>query len=138
MTNPESDMDVRWMRRHNNYRKALSQLDRFIARETLNDLEEMGFIQAFEYTYELAWNVLKDYLEMQGETAIHGSRDTFRIAFRRGLIADGETWMDMIRSRALTTHTYEESVAREIARDIRHRYHTCFLALDATMSTLRP
>ncbi|MGC8744755.1 MAG: nucleotidyltransferase substrate binding protein [Verrucomicrobiia bacterium] len=60
------------------------------------NLEKQGLIQSFEYTYELAWNVLKDNLQMQGETDIHGSRDAIRLAFRRGLIDEGEVWMDMI------------------------------------------
>jgi len=48
----------------------------------LNELEKQGLIQAFEYTYELAWNTIKDYFENQGETGIHGSRDAFRLAFQ--------------------------------------------------------
>jgi len=99
----------------------------------LNELEKQGLIQAFEYTYELAWNTIKDYFEGQGETNINGSRDAFRLAFRRGLIQDGETWMDMIKSRALTTHTYNEKVAEEIAGDITTRYYPQFVALQTTM-----
>jgi len=131
-----SAQDIRWIQRFNNYSKALGQLRKFIERGELNELEKQGLIQAFEYTYELAWNTIKDYFEDQGETNINGSRDAFRLAFRRGLIQDGETWMDMIKSRALTAHTYNEKVAEEIAGDITTRYYPQFVALQTTMRKL--
>ncbi len=125
--------DVRWVQRLSHFSKALGQLSRFIARGELNEFETQGLIQAFEYTYELAWKTLKDYFEAQGETEIHGSRDAFRLAFARGILADGELWMEMIRSRTQTTHTYNEEVAAEIAAAVRGRYHPAFLALEATL-----
>jgi len=104
--------DVRWKQRFNNYSKALSQLEKFIVKgKELNELEEQGMIQAFEYTFELAWNLLKDYYEYQGVTNLQGSRDAFRLAFNRGLITDGEAWMKMIESRSKTSHTYNEETA---------------------------
>jgi nucleotidyltransferase substrate binding protein (TIGR01987 family) len=132
-----SPQDIRWMQRLNNFSKALSQLRKFIEKGQLNELEEQGLIQAFEYTYELAWNTLKDYFEAQGETNIHGSRDAFRLAFRRGLVQAGETWMDMVKSRTLTTHTYNEEVAKQIATAILNRYYSEFLKLHAKMESLR-
>lgn len=71
-------------------------------------------IQAFEYTYELAWNVLKDFLGYKGQTDIYGSRDAIRSSFRLGLIEDGERWMDMYISRTKTSHTYNEETAAEV------------------------
>jgi len=103
----------------------------------LNELEKQGLIQSFEYTYELAWNVLKDYFELQGETGLHGSRDVFRLAFRRGIIEDGETWMDMVKSRTLTTHTYNEDIANKIAADIFDRYYPKFISLRSMMESLK-
>ncbi len=129
--------DIRWIQRLNHFTKALSQLTKFIEKGELNELEKQGLIQAFEYTYELAWNTLKDYLEAQGETDIHGSRDTFRLAFRRGLIEDGDTWMDMLKSRTLTTHTYNEEIAEQIATAVTHRYFPEFVRLQATLESLR-
>jgi hypothetical protein len=73
--------------------------------------EELGLIQSFKYTYELAWNTLKDLFDQQGESNILGSRDAFRLAFQRGLIENGEAWMDMVKSRSLTSHTYNETVS---------------------------
>ena len=63
--------DIRWVQRLNHFSKALSQLTRFIEKGALNELEKQGLIHSFEYTYELAWNTLKDYFEAQGETGIH-------------------------------------------------------------------
>lgn len=121
--------DIRWIHRYNHFDKALSQLTKFIEKGELNELEKQGLIQAFEYTYELVWNTIKDYFEAQGETGIHGSRDAFRLAFRRGLIEDGKTWMDMIKSRTLTTHTYNEDIAEEICTAIVNKYYPEFIAL---------
>jgi len=129
--------DIRWIQRFNHFSKALSQLTRFIEKGALNELEKQGLIQSFEYTYELAWNTLKDYFEAQGETNIHGSRDVFRMAFRRGMIEDGETWMDMITSRTLTVHTYDEEIAEKIAADITNRYYPEFMMLATKMESLR-
>ena len=110
-------------------------MTKFIQKGELNELEKQGLIQAFEYTYELAWNVLKDYFDLQGESDIHGSRVGFRLAFKRGLIEDGETWMDMITSRTLTSHTYNEDVAEKIAADIVNRYFSEFVRLQTKMES---
>ncbi|MDI6792068.1 MAG: nucleotidyltransferase substrate binding protein [bacterium] len=131
-----STQDIRWIQRFNHFKKALGQLTKFIEKEELNELELQGLIQSFEYTYELAWNTLKDYFESQGETTIHGSRDAFRLAFRRGLIEDGETWMDMLKSRTLTSHTYNEDVAEDIADKIFNRYFPEFQLLRTKMESL--
>jgi len=124
-----SDPDIRWMQRYRHYVHALAQLTKFIEKGELNELEKQGLIQSFEYSYELAWNTIKDYFDAQGETGIHGSRDAFRLAFKRGLILDGKTWMDMIHSRTLTVHTYNEALAEEIATVIVQRYFPEFVAL---------
>ena len=129
--------DIRWIQRLNHFSKALSQLTKFIEKGALNELEKQGLIQAFEYTFELAWNTLKDYFEVQGEINIHGSRDAFRLAFKRGLLEDGETWMDMIKSRTLTSHTYNEDVAEKIAADIINRYFSEFVTLQTKMGSLK-
>jgi len=129
--------DVRWIQRLNNFSKALARMTAFIEKDELNELEKQGLIQAFEYTYELAWNTLKDYFEAQGETGIHGSRDVFRLAFRRGLIENGEAWMDMIKSRMLTSYTYNEEIAEKIAQDVVGVYFREFTALRAKLERLK-
>lgn len=122
-----SNKDIRWKQRFSNYQKAMSQLQKFIDKGELNELEEQGLIQAFEYTYELAWGVMKDYYAHQGEMNIAGSRDEIRMAFGRGLIKDGATWMQMITSRIKTSHTYNEELAAEISKKIVNQYYDCFI-----------
>ena len=131
-----NQMDIRWIQRFANYKKALSQLEKFISKGKLNELEEQGLIQAFEYTHELAWNVLRDYLRDQGNSMIHGSRDATREAFKLNLIKDGDTWMDMIRDRNRTSHTYNQTIADQIATNISQRFFPLFLALRETMQGL--
>jgi nucleotidyltransferase substrate binding protein (TIGR01987 family) len=80
---------------------------------------------------------MKDYFEAQGETNIFGSRDAFRLAFKRGLIENGEAWMAMITSRTLTIHTYNEETAEEIANDIAAIYFNEFVALRTRLEALK-
>src|SRR5215210_4167717 len=112
------DKDIRWKQRFKNYKKALAQLQKFIDKRELNELEEQGLIKAFEYTYELAWNTIKDYYEYQGATDIQGSRDAFRMAANRGLVHKIDAWMKMVDSRIQTVHTYDEDIADKIAAEI--------------------
>lgn len=117
--------DVRWWQRLDQFSRALAQLNSAVelaARRELSDLEEQGLIQSFEFTHELAWNAMKDFLESRGVRNLFGSKDTSRSAFKQGLIDNGEVWMEMIKSRNLTTHTYNQDVASEIARAIRENY----------------
>lgn len=129
--------DVRWIQRFSNYRKALGQLSKFISKGELSELEEQGLIKAFEYTYELAWNTLKDYLEYQGIVNMAGSRDVIREAFKAGLISNGEKWMEMLQSRNLTSHSYNEDTADEISAAIVDVYYDLFLALELKLENLR-
>lgn len=124
--------DLRWLQRFDNFQRALLVLERGVRQaqlRELNELEEQGLIQGFEFTHELAWNLLKDYLQHQGIAAIVGSRDATRLAFQNNLIADGETWMEMIRSRNQSSHTYNLDQARAIARAVIEAFFPAFLAL---------
>jgi nucleotidyltransferase substrate binding protein (TIGR01987 family) len=79
-------------------------------------------IHAFEFTHELAWNVLKDYLEAQGYSDVVGSRGATRLGFQSGLIQNGDVWMQMIMHRNQSSHTYNDDVARAIVSAIRDHY----------------
>jgi nucleotidyltransferase substrate binding protein (TIGR01987 family) len=114
----EKNPDIRWKQRFSNFEKAVNQLQRFIAKGKLNEFEEQGLIQCFEYTYELGCNVLKDYLEYAGHQEINGSRTAIMTAFRFGLIEDGEGWMEMFKDRNKSSHTYNEDTANEIITHI--------------------
>jgi len=121
--------DIRWKQRFSNFNKALRQLQKFIDKGDLSDLEEQGLIKAFEYTYELGWNTIKDFLEFSGQSDIYGSRDAIRKAFQLGIIKDGDGWMDMLKSRNKTSHTYNEDTAREINHAVVTIYYDLFIQL---------
>ncbi len=127
----------RWNQRINNYNKALDQLTKFIAKGELNELEEQGLIKSFEYTFELAWNTMKDFYEAQGETSIQGSRDAIRMAFNRGLIEKGTTWVNMVQSRLKSVHTYNQETANEIAADILQSYFSLFVSFQKKMEEMK-
>ena len=113
----EVQQDIRWIQRLSNYSRALAQLEAAVLlanQRPLSALEQQGMIQSFEYTHELSWNVLRDYLKDQGTSNLYGSKDTVREAFAVGLIADGETWMQMIRDRNQSSHTYNIAIATAI------------------------
>lgn len=134
-----SDPDTRWLQRLANFRKARAQLAEAVVlsgQRPLSDIERQGMIKAFEFTYELAWNVMKDYFEFQGNTLITGSRDAIREAFQRSLVADGGEWMNMVADRNRTAHTYNESVAREIADRIVRIYAPLFESFESRMTSL--
>ena len=129
--------DIRWEQRFVNYKKALSQLQKFINKGELSELEEQGLVKAFEYTYELAWTTLKDFLEYRGQTDIYGSRDAIRKAFQLNLIDDGENWMDMLKSRNKTSHTYNKETAEEICQAVKDIYCSLFQQLESRLDRLK-
>ena len=130
--------DIRWKQRFGNFKKAVLKLKEGIdiQKEKISDLEKEGVIQRFEFTHELAWNVMKDYLEYQGNTNITGSRDATREAFKVSLILNGDEWMDMIISRNKTSHMYDENTANEIYQKIVNQYFPLFLEFEKKMSLL--
>lgn len=128
--------DIRWKQRLQNWNRALAQLTKFMQRDALNELEEQGLIQSFEYNHELAWNTQKDFLQDQGFTELFGSKNVAKKAFELGLIKNGELWLDMIKSRNLTSHTYNEAVTRQIVDAIVHQYFAELCELNTKMNQL--
>ncbi|MCL1929420.1 MAG: nucleotidyltransferase substrate binding protein [Treponema sp.] len=113
--------DIRWKQRLHNYKKALVTLESAVElakTRKLTDLEKQGTIQGFEFTFEIAWNLMKDFLEEQGITGIIGSKGAVRQAFSKDLIEDGQIWMDMIESRNLSSHSYDEATAEKLFEKI--------------------
>jgi len=128
--------DIRWKQRFDNFNRALSTLEqaaRLANQRPLDDLEDLGLMHTFEFTHELAWNTLKDFLEHKGITGLIGSRDATRTAFKNELIEDGQTWMDMIKDRNLSSHTYHLEVANRIAGNELTRYYPAFQALSTRL-----
>lgn len=135
-----SQTDIRWKQRLNNFSRALLQLENAVKlaeERKLSDLEKQGLIQAFEFTHELSWNVMKDYFEYQGAAdLITGSRDATKEAFNKGIIHKGEEWMDMIKSRTKTSHTYDLNVADSIVEKILNSYYSQFKNFEQKMTEL--
>ena len=131
--------DVRWIQRLSNYQKALDQLVSAVAlseQRPLSTLEQQGMIKAFEFTHELAWNVMKDYFQYQGNSSITGSRDAIREAFQQGLIEEGEQWMETITSRNRSSHTYDEERASKLVELISRSYVSLFQRFNQQMQEL--
>jgi len=121
--------DIRWIQRFENYKKAIKQFNDAIElsqERELSLLEKQGLIQAFEFTHELAWNLLKDYLEYQGYQDIRGSRDAIKKALSVDLIEDGEVWIQTIKARNITSHAYDESLVQDAANTIINDYSKIF------------
>lgn len=131
--------DIRWKQRLQNYLKAfqtLAEASTLADTRPLSKLEQQGLIKGFEFTHELAWNVLKDYLEEQGFVGLIGSKNASREAFKNGLIDDGQTWMDMIKARNLTSHTYNTDVAERLGQDILTCFYPAFSSMANHFTTL--
>jgi len=132
--------DIRWEQRFSNFNKALKKLSEAIGyvknkpkEEVLDEILREGIIQRFEYTHELAWNVMKDFLLEIGDVTLYGSKDATREAFKTELIKDGDVWMEMIKSRNKTSHTYNEEIAQEIYLKILNEYHSAFIQFQEVM-----
>lgn len=144
------EQDIRWKQRFSNYQKALEKLTTAMQvinhnmqqtedTETYVAISEMlkeGLIQRFEYTHELAWNVMKDYIKYQGNNNIAGSRDATREALQIKLIGNGGVWMDMIQSRNDTLHTYNNETAEKVFTKIVNEYYPAFIEFEENMKRL--
>ncbi|HPI21458.1 MAG TPA: nucleotidyltransferase substrate binding protein [Candidatus Kapabacteria bacterium] len=132
-------LDIRWKQRLVNYSLALKQLVAGIEeykQKELSDLEKQGLIKAFEITQELSWNLMKDYLEYQGNFNIRGSRDAIREAFRFGIIQNGKIYLKMIETRNLTAHTYNQDTANRVVLQIVNVYIEEFINFEKTMNEI--
>ncbi|KAB3529685.1 nucleotidyltransferase substrate binding protein [Alkaliphilus serpentinus] len=119
-----NNKEIRWKQRYENFTKAYNQFDSAISMfENLSVLEKEGLIQRFEYTFELAWKTLKDYLESQS-VMVSFPREVIKSAFHYGIIIDGEVWMDMLEKRNLLAHTYNEERFNLAMKKIKDEYYT--------------
>lgn len=131
--------DIRWKQRFEHFRNAFRQLKnaKAIQKErAFSELELQGVIQAFEVSQELSWKVMKDFLEEQGKTDLFGSKNAVKEAFNVGIISDGAIWFDMIKSRNLTSHIYDENEILKILEVILNDYIAVFTDFENKMKTL--
>ncbi len=121
--------DIRWKQRFTNYSKALKQLESAVDEYagTEIDIIKEGIVQRFEFTHELAWKLMQDILQEEGFTDIIGSRTATKTAFNRNLINDGDTWLEMIKSRNITVHTYDEKILSQEFKKIVVLYLPLFI-----------
>ena len=111
----------RWKQRFQNFDKAFKLLEEGVARKDYDALQEAGIIQTFEFTFELAWKTLKDYLELMGFNAT-SPRETIKLAFQAQYISDGHGWLDALDKRNLMSHIYQEEIAQEAISNIKSKY----------------
>ncbi len=128
--------DIRWKQRFQNFDKAVARLDEAITalkKEPDNRLYELAVIQAFEFTYELGWKTLKDYLNFTG---IPGSlpRHVIKEGFNHQILVDGKVWIDMLEDRNLMSHTYDEANAQLAIEHITQSYQAAILTLRDTLA----
>lgn len=129
----------RWEQRLDSYHKALARLAEIVGaskKRALNDFERDGLVQRFEFTHELSWKLMKAYAEYQGFDGIGGSRDATRKAFEMSLISDGQSWMDMIKSRNETSHNYDGSMADDVVDSIINRFYPLLAEFYQKMNSL--
>jgi nucleotidyltransferase substrate binding protein (TIGR01987 family) len=127
------DKDIRWKQRFGNYQDALEFLKESVAKGDHTELEKAGVVQSFEFTFELAWKTMKDYLNEKGIDAIY-PRDVIKEAFKNGLVNDGDRWLDMLGSRNLMSHTYKSADSEFVYSEIVSIY---VKALDDLFETLK-
>ncbi|MDI1279000.1 nucleotidyltransferase substrate binding protein [Methylobacter sp.] len=126
--------DIRWQQRFHNYEKAFLLLARALNIATPSEVERGGIIQFYEMAFELAWKLMKDYLEHLGYT-VNSPRDAIKQAFQVGILDDGQLWMDALSDRNLTTHTYDENKAIEVVAKIRSHYFPALQQLYRRLSS---
>lgn len=95
-----------------------------------------GTIQRFEFTIELAWKLLKEYLSYEKLGDFNSPRATVKESYKQGIISDGETWLDMLDDRNLTSHTYDEETAEEIYKNIVSKYYNILKQLKEKMGSV--
>lgn len=122
------NIDTRWRQRFQNYEKAFKNLEEALAKKELSKLEIAGVIQIYEFTFELAWKTLKDFLE-EKDVAVKFPRDTIKEAFKYEMIDEGELWLDMLQKRNLMAHTYDEKLSELAYRLIVDQYHSALKQL---------
>jgi len=116
--------DIRWQQRFENLEKALHRLREALlgtSQEPSNHLYQIALIGAFQFTFELSWKTMKDYLVYNG-VEVSLPRDVIKQAFHHQVIQDGQVWIDMLEDRNLMAHVYQEKAAITAGKSIRERY----------------
>jgi len=132
--------DIRWQQRFSNFNKAFSKLSQAVKQakdKKLSELETEGLIQRFEYTYELAWKTLQDFIKDIGIADINGPSKVLQEALKMKLITDSEGWSKLKKSREKTSHTYDPETAEEIKELILDQFFQLFSNLQVKLESER-
>lgn len=125
---------TRWLHRFQAFREALARLQEAASSPLASDLEKEGLCHRFEFMVELAWKVVKDYLEFAGYTFSLGSpRQVLITAGQAGLLQDVEAWLELLALRNRLAHLYEKALLEEAVEVIQHKALPLFLALQAKL-----
>ncbi len=108
-------------------------LEGALALESPDIYQKAGLIQFFETTFELAWKLMKDYLEAEGFVEVSSPRAAIKKAFETGLIEEGHVWMELLLDRNLTAHTYSEGTADKVEQLIQQKYYPVIRKLYETL-----
>jgi nucleotidyltransferase substrate binding protein (TIGR01987 family) len=103
------------------FKKALQTFEQAFKKDP-NPLEIDGSIKRFEYCFELSWKVMKIFLEEEGITGANSPKSVIKKSLVTGLVRDEMIWLDMLMDRNRSTHTYDESKAREIFQNLSRYY----------------
>jgi nucleotidyltransferase substrate binding protein, HI0074 family len=115
------DKSIRWKQRFTNLENAFLFLKGGLEKKQLDPYQEAGIIQCFEFTFELSWKTLKDFLESRGAVAAF-PRDVIKEAFTTQLIKNGHIWIEMLEKRNILSHTYNRQQASNAVALIKDRY----------------
>jgi nucleotidyltransferase substrate binding protein (TIGR01987 family) len=114
--------DIRWKQRFQNFEKAFLFFETTVDKESYTPIEIGGLVQAFEFTFELGWKTIKDFLYEQGLNTSY-PREVIKEAFQTKIIEDGHTWLLMLEKRSELSHTYNEAVAQLAVETIKNKYY---------------
>ena len=126
------NQDTRWLQRFDNYKKTIGHLENGLNLGELDIFQRAGLIQFFEMSFELAWKLLKDFLEEQGFQDVKSPRMAIKKAFEIGLIENGHAWLELLMDRNLTAHTYDVEKAAAVEQLIRQKYFVLLKSLEQT------
>ena len=112
------------------YKNALTRLKEALQEEP-SEIVIDGILHRFEFTFELAWKCIKDYLEYMGISEKIGSpRENIQLAYKHGIISDGDLWIEMMLARNSLSYLYDEQQSRQVYNDIKSKYINAFEELD--------
>lgn len=120
--------ELRWQQRFQNFSRSFLLFAQSIELENPSVIERAGMIQFFEVSFEQSWKVLKDFLEEEGFT-VKSPRDAIKTAFQYGFIENADIWLEALKDRNLTTHTYDEATAQKVENNIKLRYYPILKSL---------